>query len=402
MKILVFNAGSSSQKSRLYDIDAAPTGDAPEPLWAADADWGHNAGQTELKVQAKGRSITRTLNSDARPQIIKEMVQTLWSGDTAVIKDIDEIDMVGHRVVHGGPEYQQSVRVTPQVKDAIQRFAAFAPLHNPANLEGIEAIEQMRENLPQVAVFDTAFHKTLPPEVTTYPGPYEWVEQGIRRYGFHGISHSYCTRRATELAGGENETLRIVNCHIGNGASLAAIRDGESVDTTMGFTPLEGLMMGGRSGTIDPSILIYLQREKGCTVDELERILNKESGLKGVSGVSSDLRQVLQAIKEGNKRAQLAFDTYIYRLRYFIGAMIVSLGGIDILSFTGGVGENSPEVRARTCAGLRFLSIELDEGKNESTNDDERISTDDSAVRVLVIHTQEDWEIARECWLLAH
>ncbi len=400
MKILVFNAGSSSQKSRLYEIKQAPATDAPEPIWSADADWGQNAGQTMLKVQARGQAISKTLATDERMEIIKQMVQTLWDGETKVITDLNEIDIVGHRVVHGGPDYQQSVRITPEVKNAIRRFASFAPLHNPANLEGIEAIEQLRSEMPQVAVFDTAFHKTLPPEVTTYPGPYEWVEQGIRRYGFHGISHSYCARRSAEIVGRDVATLRIVNCHIGNGASLAAIREGKSVDTTMGFTPLEGLMMGGRSGTIDASILIYLQRERGYGADQLEQILNKESGLKGVSGVSSDLRQVMQAIKEGNKQAQLAFDTYIYRLRYFIGAMIVSLGGIDVLTFAGGVGENSSEVRVRTCEGLRFLHVELDQEKNSAPSGDEEISTVSSVVRVLVVHTQEDWEIARECWLI--
>ena len=402
MKLLVFNAGSSSQKSRLYEIDQAPTSDAPAPLWSADADWGQHAGQSELKVQARGQTLTKTIATDKRAEIIKQMVQTLWSGETKVIEDLGEIAMVGHRVVHGGPEYQQSVRVTPEVKDVIRHFASFAPLHNPANLEGIEAIEQLRSDIPQVAVFDTAFHKTLPPTETTYPGPYEWVEQGIRRYGFHGISHSYCARRSAELVGRDIATLRIVNCHIGNGTSLAAIQGGKSIDTTMGFTPLEGLMMGGRSGTIDPSIVIYLQRERGYGVDQLEQILNKASGLKGVSGVSSDLRQVLQAIKEGNKQAQLAFDTYIYRLRYFIGAMIVSLGGIDVLTFAGGVGENSSEVRVRTCEGLRFLHCELDQEKNNTASGDEEISTANSAVRILVVHTQEDWEIARECWLIAH
>jgi acetate kinase len=238
-------------------------------------------------------------------------------------------------------------------------------------------------------------------ETVVYPGPYEWFEQGIRRYGFHGISHQYCAERIPQILQRDIANLRIINCHLGNGCSLAAIKHGLSIDTTMGFTPLEGLMMGTRSGTIDPSILTYLQRIHGYTSDELERILNKESGLKGISGISSDLRQIQQAIDEGNQRAKLALDIFIYRLRFFISAMLPALGGLDVLSFTGGIGENSAYVRAAVCAAFEFLNIKLDAAKNTSSPADQDIATTDSAVRVVIVHTEEDWEIAKACWHIA-
>jgi acetate kinase len=300
--------------------------------------------------------------------------------------------------VHGGPHYSQSVLITPEVKAEIRRFASFAPLHNPENLSVIETTERILDNIPQVAVFDTAYHSHLLPEAMIYPGPYSWFEQGIRRYGFHGISHQYCARRSAQIVGRDLKSLRIVNCHLGNGCSLAAIRAGQSIDTTMGFSPLEGLMMGTRSGSIDPSILFYLQREHGYSAAQLDQILNKESGLKGISGVSGDMREILHAIKEGNQRAKLALLMYVYRLRYFIGAMIASLAGIDVLTFTGGVGENSPEVRAKTCEAFRFLGLQLDPDKNAASPADQDIATPESAIRVLIVHTEEDWEIARECW----
>jgi acetate kinase len=243
----------------------------------------------------------------------------------------------------------------------------------------------------------------MPLHAITYPGPYEWFEQGIRRYGFHGISHQYCAHRSAQIVGRDLASLRLVNCHLGNGCSLAAIQHGRSIDTTMGFTPLEGLMMGTRSGSIDPSILLYLQREKGYDGEQLERVLNKESGLKGVSGVSGDLRQVMQAIEEeDNERAILALDIYIYRFRLFIGMMVAALGGIDVLTFTGGVGENSAIVRARACEGLAYLNLTLNREMNVASPVDQDIADADSSVRVLVVHTEEDWEIARECCRIAH
>jgi acetate kinase len=398
MKILVFNAGSSSQKSRLYEIIGNPLDTSPAPLWAADADWTQKKGVAKLKIIANGHKITEELPIQARLDTIEQMLQTLWNGQTQVITHLTDIDIVGHRVVHGGPHYSQSVLITPEVKAEIRRFASFAPLHNPDNLSVIETTERILDNTPQVAVFDTAYHSHLLPETMIYPGPYSWFEQGIRRYGFHGISHQYCARRSAQIVGRDPKSLRIVNCHMGNGCSLAAIRAGQSIDTTMGFTPLEGLMMGTRSGSIDPSILFYLQREHGYSAAQLDQILNKESGLKGISGVSGDMREILHAIKEGNQRAKLALSMYVYRLRYFIGAMITSLAGIDVLTFTGGVGENSPEVRTKTCAAFSFLGLQLDPAKNAASPADQDIATPGSAVRVLVIHTEEDWEIARQCW----
>ena len=398
MKILVFNAGSSSQKSALYEIDSAPSNKAPEALWSGGADWSKKQGATEIKISANGQSITHEISSDSRTEAIKQMLETLWSGPTKVIENLSEVAVVGHRVVHGGAEYDHSVRITPEVKEKIRHLAEFAPLHNPANLEGIEAIEKIKSDIPQVATFDTSFHSHIPQEVAVYPGPYDWFEQGIRRYGFHGISHQYCTRQAGRILGQDPASFKFINCHLGNGSSLAAIKNGQSVDTTMGFTPLEGLMMGTRSGTLDPSILVYLIREKGYDADKIEETLNKESGLKGISGVSGDMRQITQAIKEGNERAKLALDMFVYRLRYFIGAMAASLSGVDVLAFTGGIGENADEIRARVCEELGYLHLKIDQVKNAASPVDQEISSADSAVRVLVIHTEEDWEIARECW----
>jgi acetate kinase len=315
-----------------------------------------------------------------------------------VLAHPSDLDVVGHRVVHGGPEYSQSAKVTPAVKDAIKRWASIAPVHNPANLEGIEVLERILPSVPQVAVFDTAFHSQMPLPAVVYPVPYEWFEQGIRRYGFHGISHQYCAQRAAQLLGKDLEPLRLITCHLGNGCSLAAIFLGRSIDTTMGFTPLEGLMMGSRSGSVDPGLLLYLQRQKGYSAEQLDTTLNKASGLQGVSGVSNDMRELLHAMAQGHTRARLAFDIFVYRLRLYIGAMLAALGGIDALVFTGGIGEHSPDVRTGACEAFGFLGLKLDAQKNAQSPTDQDIATADSAVRVLVIATQEDWEIAKECW----
>ncbi|MEG4036313.1 acetate kinase [Microcoleus sp. S36b_A4] len=403
MKILVLNAGSSSQKSCLYELnDVLP--DRPlQPLWEAQIDWTHQQGIAELKVKtAKGDRLEEEFASDSRKDAISRMLQSLWRGRNQTINDLKEIDMVGHRVVHGGQDYQQSTLISPDVKKAIARLSVFAPVHNPVNLEGIEAIEKILPNVPQVAVFDTAFHAQLPPAAFVYPGPYEWLENGIRRYGFHGISHQYCARRAADILGKNLADLRLISCHLGNGCSLAAIRGGWSVDTTMGFTPLEGLMMGSRSGSIDPGILIHLLKQSDFTAEKLDGILNRNSGLKGISGVSSDLRQIGDAIVQGNQRAQLALDIYIHRLRAGIGAMLASLGGLDALIFTAGVGENAAVVRSAACEAFGFIGLKLDGDKNQLSPIDQDIAALDSAVRILVIHTQEDWEIARECWKLYH
>ena len=253
----------------------------------------------------------------------------------------------------------------------------------------------------QVAVFDTAFHRSMPDEVVVYPLPYDWFEKdGIRRYGFHGISHSYCARRTAQILGKDLPSLRLITCHLGNGCSLAAIRQGRSIDTSMGFTPMEGVMMGSRSGSIDPGILFYLQREKGYTAAQLNTTLNKASGLTGIAG-SGDMRQVLQKMREGDARSRLAFNMFTHRLRSSIGAMLSSLEGLDALVFTGGIGENAAEVRAAACEAFSFLNLKLDTGKNAHSPADEDIATKDSQVRVLIVHTQEDWAIAQDCWKLA-
>ncbi|TMC40478.1 MAG: acetate kinase [Chloroflexi bacterium] len=402
MKILVLNVGSSSQKCRLYEMgDSLP--DQPQaPLWEANADWSEHQGETHCKITTStGQSLEEKLPTTSRQDVLAHLLKTLWSSKTQVIAQASEIDIVGHRVVHGGQEYRESTKITPAVKDAIKRLSLIDPLHNPLNLEDIEAIEQILPRVPQVAVFDTAFHSQLPMEAVVYPGPYEWFEQGIRRYGFHGISHQYCAQRAAQLLERDLASLRLVTCHIGNGCSLAAIQDGHSIDTTMGFTPLEGLMMGSRSGSVDPGILIYLMRQKGYSADQLDTMLNKESGLKGVSGVSGDMRAIHEAIGQGNERAKLAFAIYVHRLRSFIGSMIAVLGGLDALVFAGGVGENDAEMRADVCAAFAFLGLHLDPQKNAQSPSDQDIAAAESAVRVLIVSTQEDWSIAKECWRIA-
>ncbi|NJL62791.1 MAG: acetate kinase [Methylacidiphilales bacterium] len=399
MKILVLNAGSSSQKSCLYDISSETLPqEAVKPLWEAKVDWSHQ-GKAEIEVKtASGEYLQEEISTDSRLEITAHLLNTLHQGSTQVINQLSEIDIVGHRVVHGGREYRDSVLITEDVKNAIANLSFLAPEHNPANLEGMTAIAQHLGNIPQVAVFDTAFHSQIPDAAAIYPIPYELVEQGIRRYGFHGISHQYCANRAAQILNQDLASLRLINCHLGNGCSLAAIKNGRSIDTTMGFTPLDGLMMGSRSGAVDPGILIYLIQKKNYTPEQLDIILNKESGLRGISGVSGDLRQIRDAISQGNERAQLALDIYIHRLKYYIGAMVASLEGLDVLVFTGGVGENASEVRKLACEGFSFLGLQLDNNKNEHQPIDMDISSVNSTVRVLVIHTQEDWQIACECW----
>ncbi len=403
MKILVLNAGSSSQKSRLYELgDGLP--DQPQAsLWEADADWSEHQDETYCKITTStGQNLEEKLPTTSRHEVVAFLLKTLWSGKTQVIAHASEIAIVGHRVVHGGQEYRESTLITPAVKDAIKRLSSFAPLHNPLNLEGIEAIERILPHVPQVAVFDTAFHRHLPLEAIVYPGPYEWFEQGILRYGFHGISHQYCAHRAAQILGRDLLSLRLVTCHIGNGCSLAAIQSGHSIDTTMGFTPLEGLMMGSRSGSVDPGIFIYLLRQRGYSADQLDTILNKQSGLQGISSISGDMRTIHAAIEQGNDRAKLALAIYVHRLRSCIGSMIASLGGLDALVFAGGVGENDASVRAEVCEAFAFLGLHLDAQKNAQSPADQDIATADSAIRALIVHTQEDWSIAQECWRIAN
>jgi acetate kinase len=402
MKILVMNAGSSSQKSCLYEIGDPLPAQPPDPLWEATIDWTHQPGIAELKIAAKGNRLKEELPAAQRPQVMSRLLQSLWTGSTQVIETPQEIQVVGHRVVHGGKDYHTSIRISPEVKATIDRLSVLAPVHNPANLEGIAAIEQILGDVPQIAVFDTAFHAQMPDAAAIYPGSYAWVEQGIRRYGFHGTSHRYCAQRTADLMGRSLNELKLITCHLGNGCSLAAIQNGRSMDTTMGFTPLDGLMMGTRSGSVDPSILIYLMRQKGYTADQLDRLLNKESGLLGISGISNDMRSIMKAIESGNDRAKLALDIYLHRLRREIGGMLMSLGGLDALVFTGGVGENSALVRSAACEPLRWLGVKINSHQTVSSDEDALISASDSAVPVWVIHTQEDWAIARDCWEILH
>ena len=262
----------------------------------------------------------------------------------------------------------------------------------------MDVVEKRFGPVPQIAVFDTGFHSRVPKPAFVYPGPYEWLAQGIRRYGFHGINHQYCAERTAQLLGKDLRSLKLVTCHLGNGCSLAAIQDGHSVDTTMGFTPLEGLMMGTRSGSVDPGILTYLMRQGHLTGAQLDDLLNKNSGLLGISGISGDMRQIVASMKEGHPRAKLAFDIFVHRLRSCIGSMIAVLGGIDALVFSAGIGENSSEVRAAACANFAYLNLRLDSEKNLHPSADRDIASAESAVRVLVVRAQEDWAIARECW----
>jgi acetate kinase len=400
MKILVLNSGSSSQKSCLYEIGDVLPDDPPACLWQGKIEWQGESAQAEIKT-ARGFSRKERLKLSSRTQAIKHLLNTLWNGEARAVSSPTEIDVVGHRVVHGGPAFEDPVLITPKVKSAIANVSAFAPLHNRAELEGMEIIEQLLGAVPQVAVFDTGFHKKMPLAAAVYPGPYEWFTAGIRRYGFHGINHKYCARRAAHLLHRDPKSFKLVSCHLGNGCSLAAIRNAQSVDTTMGFTPLEGLMMGTRSGSVDPGILTYLMRRSQLTGEQLDEVLNQRSGLLGISGLSGDMREILGAMKNGHERAQLAFEVYIHRLSAGIGAMIAVLGGIDALVFTAGVGENSPEVRAAACRNLQYVGVKLDPKANAQSPPDQDISDRASQLRALVIQAGEDWEIARDCWQLA-
>ncbi len=399
MKILVLNSGSSSQKSCLYELGASLPDSPPAPLWEAKVEWREDGASLKVRTRS-GETRDEQLDKSKRDEAIAKLLQALVSGETQVLSELSEIDVVGHRVVNGGREFTKPTLITAQVTAAIEKMAVFAPLHNRAELEGIAQIEKLCGRLPQVAVFDTGFHATLPEAASVYPGPYEWVQRGIRKFGFHGINHQYCAGRAAQLLGRNLTELKLITCHLGNGCSLAAIRGGVSIDTTMGFTPLDGLMMGTRSGSVDPGILTYLMRQDGLDGKTLDDMLNGESGLLGISGVSSDMREVVVAMKEENARAKLAFDIFVHRLRGGIGSMAAALNGIDALVFTAGIGENSAEVRAAACTNLGFLGLAIDPAKNFASPMEADISAASSEVRVLILTAQEDWAIARECWRL--
>jgi acetate kinase len=399
MKILALNSGSSSQKTCLYEIGETLPADPPDRLWEGKIEWQGEDAALVIK-NSGGVSQQYRVKAQSRAQAVERLLSAVWDGETRTLVSASEIDVVGHRVVHGGPRYKEPILITPEVKSAIAAASELAPLHTGAELEGMEIIEKLLGDVPQVAVFDTGFHRRMPPSAVVYPGPYEWFENGIRRYGFHGVNHQYCAARAAKLLRRHLASLKLVTCHLGAGCSLAAISEGRSVDTTMGFTPLEGLMMGSRSGSVDPGILTYLMRQGRLQAHDIDEMLNQKSGLLGISGVSGDMREILAAMKQGHPRARLAFDIYTHRLQAGIGAMVAVLGGIDALVFTAGVGENSPEVRSAACGKLEFLGLKLDETANAQISDDQDVAAHDSRVRVLMIRAREEWAIAEECWKL--
>lgn len=397
MKILVLNSGSSSQKSALFELGPNSSADPISPLWEGKLDWDGNGESISVKNSA-GKKIRKggELGPGGRQASVEKMLENLWTSPTAMLKNPREVNAIGHRIVHGGAKLTEPTLVTPEVRQAVADVASIAPLHNEAGLQGIDLATRLFPDTPQIAVFDTGFHRTMPDEAKIYAGPYSWYEQGIRRYGFHGINHEYCAHRAARMLGRDLRSLKMVTCHLGNGCSLAAIDGGKSIDTSMGFTPLEGLVMGTRGGSLDPGILVHLLR-RGTSVAELDNILNRQSGLLGISGFSSDMRDIVKAMHEGNRHAQLAFDIFIHRLCGCIAAMAASLKGVDVLVFTAGIGENSAEVRAACCDGLGFLGISLDQKANAAARADSDISRSDARVRVLVIAAQEDWSMARTC-----
>jgi acetate kinase len=374
IRVLALNAGSSSVKASLFELGTAGAeGEAPSGLrWEAEIEHGE--------------------------QSLERLLTPLWSGDGAILTNPEAIDVIGHRVVHGGALLTESTRVTPAVRAAIARVAEYAPAHNAAALALMdEATRLFDERRAQVAVFDTAFHQTMAPAAFTYPGPHAWVEQGIRRFGFHGINHQYVAHRAARLLQRTSAGFRVITCHLGSGCSLAAVLDGRSVDTTMGFTPLDGLPMARRSGAVDPGILIHLLRHGGHTTDSLDHLLNHDSGLAGLSGTDGDMRTVLAAVDAGDKRARLALDVFVHRVRQGIAAMAATMNGSDAIVFTGGVGEHAARIRADVCASLRFLGVSLDPSRNASCSSEADIATSAARVRVLVVPAQENWMVAREC-----
>lgn len=398
MKILVLNSGSSTQKSALFELADQRSDEPVQPKWEGKLEWDGNKEKLTIH-NSDGKTIKEdaVVRAEDRKASLEKLLQKLWQSPAQVIRDRSEIEAVGHRIVHGGPHLGDPTVITPEVKKAIADVSAIAPLHNVAGLQGIELAQKLFPKARQVAVFDTGFHRTLPLAAKVYPGPYEWFERDIRRYGFHGINHEYCAHRAAHLLKRELSSLKIVSCHLGNGCSLAAIDGGKSVDTTMGFTPLDGIMMGTRSGSVDAGILIHLMRTEHAGSKDLDEMLNRRSGLLGVSGISSDIRDVLEAAAKNNDRAKLAVDIFIHRLQAGIAAMAASLAGLDVIVFTAGIGENAASVRRDSCDKLAFLGVQLDHEKNSSLKPDGEISKPTSKVRVLVIRAQEDWSIAREC-----
>ncbi|MDR1779881.1 MAG: acetate kinase [Tannerella sp.] len=392
MKTLVLNCGSSSIKYKLFDMTSGE-------VMAQGGIERIGLDGAFLKLTDKnGEKVVLERDIRGHEQGISFVLETLTDARYGCIKSFGEIDAVGHRVVHGGEKFASSVLITDEVIAKVQECSDLAPLHNPANLEGIFAISKIMPTTPQVAVFDTAFHQTMPDYAYIYGIPYElYKKYGVRRYGFHGTSHRYVSRRACDILGVPYDKQRIITAHIGNGGSVTAIKNGQSIDTSMGLTPVEGLLMGTRCGDIDAGALAYLIDKEGLNAKELSNLINKQSGVLGISGVSSDMREIDAAIEAGNPLAKLALAVYVYRIKKYVGAYAAALGGLDILVFTGGVGENQASTREYVCTFLEFMGIKLDVAKNSSIRGKEAvISAPDSRVTVMVVPTDEEFMIASD------
>ena len=390
MKILVLNCGSSSVKYKLIDLEGNN-----QTILAEGGVEKIGLPDSFLKFKYNGEKVTIPASMPNHKIAIHIILDNLTSEKYGCIKHFDEIDAVGHRLVHGGEKFNKSVLITDEVIAKVKECYDLAPLHNPVNIAGVEAISEILPEVPQVGVFDTAFHQTMPDYAYMYALPYEAYEKyGVRRYGFHGTSHRYVSRRACEYLGVDYEKQRIITCHIGNGGSITAIRDGKSVDTSMGLTPVEGLMMGTRCGDIDPAALLYLQEKMHLDANGSQALINKKSGVLGISGISSDMRDIENAIKGGNKRAELALKMYEYRIVKYIGAYTAALGGVDIIVFTGGVGENQTVTRSRICKQLEYLGVVFDEESNAVRGEEVTITKPESKVKVVVIPTDEEYMIA--------
>ena len=391
MKILVLNCGSSSVKYKLIESDSKKVlaEGGVEKIGLPDS---------FLKFKRPdGSKEIITVDMPTAKEAVKNVLNILTDPKEGVIKSFDEIEAVGHRVVHGMEYFNKSVLITPEVIERVKECYPVAPLHNPANVTGIEAVSSLMPNVPQVAVFDTAFHQTMPEEAYMYALPYEAYEKyGVRRYGFHGTSHRYVSRRACEFLGLPYEKQRIITCHIGNGASITAIQDGKSVDTSMGLTPTEGLMMGTRVGDVDPGAIVYMMECEGLDAAGVSKLINKRSGVAGVTEISSDMRDIEAAVENGNERAKLALDMYEYRILKYIGAYTAVLGGVDVIVFTGGVGENQTGTRERICKKLEYMGVTFNAEANKTRGEEIEISGADSKVHVVVIPTDEEMMIAED------
>jgi len=391
MKILVINSGSSSIKYQLIDME-------DEAILAKGVVQRIGINNSFLDHEKVGNGKIRIDQEiPDHGEGIKKVIEILLDKEYGVIGNIDEIDAVGHRVLHGGERFTESILIDDQVEETIEKYCELGPLHNPHNLTGIRVCKKLLPGKPQVAVFDTAFHTTMPEKAYLYALPYKYYEKyKIKRYGFHGTSHRYVSKRCAELMNKPYEELRIISCHLGNGASLAAVSKGKCIDTTMGLTPLEGLVMGTRCGDIDPAIIKFIMEKENLSIKEIDDMMNKESGLLGISGISNDSRDVLKGAEEGNYRAKLALEMFDYRIVKYIGAYAAIMGGVDAIVFTAGIGENQQETRKNIINQLEFFGMTLDEEANEVRGREEKISTSDSKVQVFVIPTNEELMIARD------